>query len=179
MELQHVPRHIRLMSATIDFVAMLVLAMLLSIPYMILQMVGNSGSTSSTETSGLYTAHDLVGKYWFLGLIGYAAIFYKDGIRGRSIGKRAFNLQVITNSTGRASYSIRCVVRNIFMILWPIEAIVLLITPDRRLGDYLVGTRVTVLQDETAMGKSEWIKLGISFVAAYLVIVVGVWCLLN
>lgn len=38
--------------------------------------------------------------------------------------------------------------RNITLIIWPVEVVVSLINPGRRLGDFLAGTRVVVSPTE-------------------------------
>jgi uncharacterized RDD family membrane protein YckC len=64
----------------------------------------------------------------------------KDFWRGRSIAKRLVGLQLIDVATGHSPSSVKCFVRNITLMLWPVEVLLLLIQPARRIGDYIVGT---------------------------------------
>ena len=68
--------------------------------------------------------------------------FCKDCINGRSIAKRVLKLQIIDNKTGESASALKCFIRNIFIIIWPVEGIVALINPSRRIGDYVAGTKL-------------------------------------
>lgn len=65
----------------------------------------------------------------------------KDIYNGRSIGKRAFKLQVVDSRSNEAASLLQCYIRNIFLILWPIEVVVWLIFR-RRVGDMIAMTKV-------------------------------------
>lgn len=72
----------------------------------------------------------------------YALFFCKDSINGRSPGKKIMGHQVVNHKTGLPANPWRCVVRNLFCILAPVEAIVALVNPGRRIGDFVAGTEV-------------------------------------
>src|SRR5689334_10141418 len=79
--------------------------------------------------------------------IGCVAIYLcKDCIGGRSIAKRVTNLKVIDNKTGEAASPLQCLVRNILIFIFPLEILVVLFSPQRRLGDRLAGTRVNYFE---------------------------------
>jgi len=80
--------------------------------------------------------------FFTLAALIWAILLNKDIFSGRSVGKRQFGLQVHNNSGGPAS-RFQCLVRNLTVVIWPIELIVVLINPNRRLGDFIAGTRVT------------------------------------
>ena len=80
--------------------------------------------------------------FLYVEVIGFALYFCKDCINGRSLGKRIIKHQVINNTTAEIASPIKCFIRNIFCVIWPIELIALLFNPSRRLGDYIAGTRV-------------------------------------
>ena len=42
--------------------------------------------------------------------------------------------------TDTVASSLKCLIRNITIILWPIEVIVVLVSPSRRIGDFIAGT---------------------------------------
>jgi hypothetical protein len=100
-------------------------------------------------------------------LIGFAVYLCKDAINGRSPGKRILKLQIIDNATGKAASPVKCFVRNIFIILWPIEAIVALINPSRRIGDLVAGTKLIPFNPTTEQQKTNWRQAGISLALAY------------
>jgi uncharacterized RDD family membrane protein YckC len=66
----------------------------------------------------------------------------KDSIGGRSPAKRILKLRVIDNKTLQPASPGRCFVRNLFVCLWPVEVLVVLFSPGRRIGDFVGGTRV-------------------------------------
>jgi uncharacterized RDD family membrane protein YckC len=81
-----------------------------------------------------------------MGLIPFSMIIFmilnKDSFKGRSFAKRKYGYQIIDNKTNIMASPFQCVIRNITMIFWPIEAIIALINPSRRIGDLVAGTRV-------------------------------------
>jgi len=66
----------------------------------------------------------------------------KDSFNGRSIGKRIMRLQVVQSETNLAASPLRCFVRNLSLLLWPIEMIVILVRPGRRMGDFIANTKI-------------------------------------
>jgi uncharacterized RDD family membrane protein YckC len=82
------------------------------------------------------------GVWGYIALFGLALYFCKDIFNGRSIAKRILNLQVVDNYTGKAASPLKCFVRNITCVLWPVEAIVAMANTSRRLGDRLAGTKL-------------------------------------
>jgi len=73
----------------------------------------------------------------------------KDSFRGRSAAKRILNLQIVDIKTGKSANIIQCFTRNLTTPLWMIEVIVAWINPERRIGDYLAGTRTTLFEKPT------------------------------
>jgi uncharacterized RDD family membrane protein YckC len=86
------------------------------------------------------------GPLFYLGLFGFALYFCKDCINGRSIAKRIIKLQVVDNKTGQVASPLKCFIRNIFCIIWPVEVIVVLLKPGRRIGDQVAGTKVMLYE---------------------------------
>jgi hypothetical protein len=103
----------------------------------------------------------------YLGLVGFAIYFCKDIINGRSIAKRILKLQLVNNSTGEIASPIRCLVRNIFCIIWPIEVIVSMITPSRRIGDRVAGTKLVFYDPSIEQPKVNFGKTLIPLAIAY------------
>jgi len=74
--------------------------------------------------------------------------------------------RVIDIKTNKPASEFQCFVRNLTIIGWPIEVIVGLINPQRRLGDFLANTKVITSDKEKL--KSMWndlrnIKMKINF----------------
>ena len=81
-------------------------------------------------------------------VFGLSLYFNKDMIQGKSIAKRALKQEVINIKTGEVASSIKCLIRNITIVLWPIEVIAVLISPSRRIGDFIAGTKVDYISEE-------------------------------
>lgn len=79
-------------------------------------------------------------QFVFLGLM--VLYFLKDSFNGRSIAKRVTKLQVVDIRTGNSASVGKCFIRNLTVIIWPIEVIIILFSPHRRLGDFIAGTKV-------------------------------------
>lgn len=84
-------------------------------------------------------------------LIAWLIVFYmKDFIGGRSIGKRIIRIGVRDYSDAQKTPGImRLFLRNLFLLLWPIELILLLLT-GKRLGDRLAKTTVVQMSRKGA-----------------------------
>jgi uncharacterized RDD family membrane protein YckC len=151
----------RIGSMLLDHIAMTFIAMIFFVPRMI------SGFSTAFEINHEQTNPDIFGGLSYVGLIGFALYFCKDCINGRSIAKRALKLQVVDNKSGNVASPIKCFVRNIFCILWPIEVIVTLANPSRRIGDMVAGTRVIPFNPELEQPKVNYAQVGLSIVLAY------------
>lgn len=153
---------IRIGSMLLDHIAMTFIAMIFFMPGMI------SGFSTAFEVSHEQTNPDIFGGLSYIGLIGFAFYFCKDCINGRSIAKRALKLQVVENSSGNVASPIKCFVRNIFCILWPIEVIVTIANPGRRIGDMVAGTSVVPFNPEIEeQPKINYGQIGLSIILAY------------
>lgn len=69
-------------------------------------------------------------------------ILNKDCVNAMSAGKRTFGFKIVDFQTKYLASDFQCMIRNITMIAWPLEAIMVLINPKRRIGDYFAKTEV-------------------------------------
>lgn len=69
-------------------------------------------------------------------------LFNKDFFNGQSVVKRHLGYQVIDVKASMPADHFKCMLRNITAPIWPIEVLCTLINKQRRLGDFLAGTRV-------------------------------------
>ena len=76
----------------------------------------------------------------------YIALFNKDFFRGQSIINRLLGYQVVDNKTMSPASGLKCMLRNVTAPLWLIEGIVVLINPQRRIGDFIAGTRLVEVE---------------------------------
>jgi len=75
-------------------------------------------------------------------MFGLSVYFNKDAIKGKSLAKRILKHEIIDIKTNEIANPFKCLVRNFFIIIWPIEVIVVLASPTRRIGDFVAGTKV-------------------------------------
>lgn len=113
----------------------------------------------------------------------YSFYLAKDSIGGRSIAKRLLGQQIIDLVTQKPATPIKTVIRNITVFIYPIEIIVTLINPSRRLGDYLANTKVVpakkIPKDALlASFKADSRKgVGKAVGLSFLFIIITSWCL--
>jgi uncharacterized RDD family membrane protein YckC len=152
----------RLGAMILDHFFMTMIAMVFFIPRMI------SGFSEAFKVSHEQTNPNFMGgAFGYIGMFGFALYFCKDIINGRSIAKRILKLQVVDNSTGQPASPLKCFVRNLFCVLWPIEVIIALTNPERRLGDRVAGTKLvnfdnSLEQPKINIGKAI-IPIGIAY----------------
>ncbi len=81
-----------------------------------------------------------------VGLIPYSLMIFvmlnKDFFNSRSIAKRKIGYQLVDQTKGVNASKMQCMIRNITVLIWPIEFFFILITPKRRLGDRIAGTKL-------------------------------------
>jgi uncharacterized RDD family membrane protein YckC len=76
----------------------------------------------------------------------FVVYFCKDCIGGRSLAKRILKLAVVDNQSNRPATSLQTVIRNLFVIVWPLEVVVSLFNQERRIGDRLAGTKLAFFE---------------------------------
>lgn len=70
------------------------------------------------------------------------ALLNKDYYRAKSVAKRIYGYSVLDIRTNQIASRSKCAIRNITAFIWPVEVLMLLVNPERRLGDFLAGTTV-------------------------------------
>lgn len=94
------------------------------------------------------------------------AMINKDFYNGKSVAKRIHGYQVIDNKTNGPASEMQCMTRNLTMIIWPLEGLIALFNPSRRLGDFIAGTKLidSDKQDpETILEDMKLLKAGKSY----------------
>ncbi len=151
--IEKLPLRIRLGSMLFDHVVICLALAIIDIPFRIVDKI----NSSSAVVNGFET-HFAEGFKYSL-LIGFVIYFCKDSINSRSIAKRVLKLQVIDKSTGIEASPLQCFIRNILIPIWPIEVLVTLVSPNRRMGDFLAGTKVVALSTANQNKKVEPVKV--------------------
>ncbi|SDF29797.1 RDD family protein [Ulvibacter litoralis] len=103
---------------------------------------------------------DYLNKWFGISLILLPFFIYlnKDFFKSKSPGKRILGYQVIDRKTNNPANELQCFIRNLTIcVAWPIEVIVSLISPERRIGDFLANTKVILAEKEKL--KSFWTDL--------------------
>jgi len=149
----------RLCSMLLDHFIMTMIAGIFFIPEII-----RSISTISTHEQ---PEQDIFGGMSYVFLIGFAIYFCKDCIKGRSIAKRILKLQLIDKATGQVASPLKCILRNLFCILWPIEVLVAFINPGQRIGDMVAGTKLVLFDPTIEQPKLKLGKVVPAFVLVY------------
>jgi uncharacterized RDD family membrane protein YckC len=127
----------RVSSMLLDHFAMTFVAMIFAAPSIV--------SQSLDTVNGNHIEADLdffKGTLGYVSLLGFAIYLCKDCVNGQSIAKRILKIQVVDNATEQPATPLKSLVRNVFCILWPVEVIITLINPSRRIGDRVADTKV-------------------------------------
>ncbi|WP_289056136.1 RDD family protein [Carboxylicivirga marina] len=149
---------LRLASMLVDHFAMTFIIMFIVMPGFAVSMFDSLNLDHDPSSFGF-------GGLSFLFAFGFSAYFNKDIFNGRSPAKRILKLQVIDNKTGQVANSLKCLVRNLTIPLWPLEVIFVLINPKRRLGDRIAGTRIDYVENPEK-AKLDWSKFTIALLIA-------------
>ena len=154
----------RLASMLLDHLIMTMIAGIFIIPELIINF--------STVLTHKQPTTDIFGGMIYVFLIGFAVYLCKDCINGRSFAKRILKLQVVDDSTGQVASPLKCVLRNLSCILWPLEVIIAFNNPGRRIGDRIAGTRLVVFDPALEQPKINIGKVSLAFVLAYGIILI-------
>jgi uncharacterized RDD family membrane protein YckC len=106
---------------------------------------------------------------FYLNIFGFSLYFNKDIFLGRSPAKRILKLQVVDIKTNKPANPLKCLIRNVTVVLWPIEVIVALINNERRIGDFIAGTKLTTYDPEQHKDQANWSLIFIALLTAMLV----------
>lgn len=135
METKQITAGSRIGAMFLDHIVMSFLMVLMLFPIMSFGF-GDSLNDESLR-SPFYSGWEL-----YLMIFAVSLYFNKDIIQGKSIAKRALKQEVIDVKTNEIASPFKCLIRNLSIIIWPIEVIVVLVSPSRRIGDFIAGTRV-------------------------------------
>jgi uncharacterized RDD family membrane protein YckC len=153
---------IRLATMLLNHIFMTIIILMFFLPTMI------AGFSNAFKVTHEQTNFNFMqGPMEYITMFGFALYFCKDVINGRSISKRLLKLQVVDNSTGQVASPLKCFVRNISCIIWPIEVIVALVNPTRRIGDRVAGTKLVYYNPTSEQSKVNIGGVILSIVLSY------------
>ena len=98
----------------------------------------------------------------------FVIYFCKDCIGGRSAAKRILKLAVVRNKAGTPATPLQCLIRNLLVIIWPVEVVVASFNQQQRIGDWLAGTKLTYY-DSTKKSQLQIIQIVVAIVMATLI----------
>ena len=106
-------------------------------------LVGILGAISGFLVD-IFDVQNILGDWiFYIQIILYLA---KDGYSSNgSIGKKLFRLKLVFNS--KEYQFLKIVIRNISLVFWPLEGILVLIFK-RRIGDFIMGANVIENKDD-------------------------------
>ncbi len=122
---------LRILAFLIDYIVFVLLFAFINIGFMLDQYIGTTIMTKPLIVIYLITLSIVL-----LGLV------LKDIFGGRSIGKRIMKIKVVRKNSEKASVW-RLIFRNITIVIWPIEALLLLIGREK-IGDVIANTKVVI-----------------------------------
>lgn len=73
----------------------------------------------------------------------------------------------MSSRTGNPAGPIQCAIRNLFWLVWPIEALILFFSPKRRIGDIVAGTKVHDSAEIDGEMKWQYIQAILSLVGSF------------
>ncbi|TPG58010.1 hypothetical protein [Hymenobacter nivis] len=79
----------------------------------------------------------------------------KDFLQGRSPAKRLLGLQ-LQEANGASANELRAFLRNVTVMVWPLEVLLVVAGGQKRLGDYLAGTQVVASASTLATTTRLW-----------------------
>ena len=120
---------LRVLAFLLDCIVFAILFVFINMGFILEQYIGTSIMTKS-----------FIVVYLISLLIVLSGFILKDIIGGRSIGKRVTKIKVVKKTGLKASWP-RLILRNITILIWPIEALLLLIGKER-IGDFIAETKV-------------------------------------
>ena len=130
----------RLVSMLLDHAIMTIIIFLLEVPMMVVRIL-------SLAHSNLTLPGPLL-RFSLYDVVIFSLFFNKDIFLGQSIAKRILGFRVFNNKTGQPAAPLRCLVRNFTILLWPLEVVATLVNKERRIGDYIAGTRLGLYDSE-------------------------------
>jgi len=154
----------RIAAMFLDHLVMTFIIMFLAMPVIFI------GFDSSLENDTMALSSKFDWKF-ILMILAVSLYFNKDIIQGKSIAKRALNQEVVNINNNKVASPIKCLIRNLFIVIWPIEVIVVLANPTRRIGDFVAGTKIDFVSSERdSKPKIDFKQVAVSIIIGFLML---------
>ena len=153
---------LRLGSMLLDHAITCFALVIVLLPFLLFSIFKGFTGTASTEILTPAFSGDL------LLMSAVFAIYYcKDSIDGRSMAKRITKLQVVDARSGATAGAIRCCIRNLTIPIWPLEVLITLFSPTRRLGDFIAGTKTVAFDNAKDKMPANWANIIVAFLIGF------------
>ena len=165
-----------------DFLGNRIASMFIDCFYMFI-LCGASGSLIcllvflyQSKPKNAYEFHIFGGAPYYILLGAFYTYTFKDSINGRSLGKRITNLQVVDNKTGISASPLQCLIRNLFVIIAPVEFILSVVSPYLRIGDRVAKTKVVFVTRPISKPTTNFTPMRRwAFILKTLALVLSIW----
>ncbi|MFI2741247.1 RDD family protein [Zhouia sp. PK063] len=128
------PRYHRISAMALDHIIMSFVLLPISIP---LVMILDHSNFQLYDRGITYV--------WIFVLFIY---YNKDFFNAKSPAKKIMGYQVVDKKTHKQATELQCFVRNLTILIWPVEVLIGFYNPERRLGDFLANTKVVSREKE-------------------------------
>lgn len=143
------------------------------IDYLIVLLIGLipivTASIISSDINNIYNCTNIYLLICFIGMIFKDVIF-----ENRSIGKKIMNIEIINKDGNKTKYIV-LLLRNLFLIIWPIEMLIFMIRGER-LADIIFKTSINISNDSD---KKSCIKKNKILLIIFALIILSLISILN
>jgi len=151
----------RLLAMLLDYVLMSILTAVLIGPFINVPAKFDINGTQSSFLQ-LFDKESV-----YLILLGMTLFLCKDCVGGRSVAKRIIKYQVLDSRSGKPATPLQCLLRNFLIVFWPVEVVMILFNPTKRLGDRLAGTIVAPYEGGQASSPIKWVQIPICLLLGF------------
>lgn len=156
MTYRPIPTTLRLKAMLVDHFCMTCVSLFFAIPFIVYLIID-----PFRFDNGAY--HNL----YYLLLFGLSLYFCKDSFNGQSYAKRKYDFQVVDSNTGMPASPLKCFVRNIFCLVWPVEVLVNKENMHKRIGDKITGTELVKSPRLTAPSKIKYWQIPVCVMISF------------
>ncbi len=168
--------HNNIISAGLQILAMLLDHIILSFAMVILMMPFISLQFKDAFSENNTAVNDPFDSIFYVMVFCLSLYLNKDMIHGKSIAKRILKQEVVNAKTGEVASPLRCLVRNIPILIWPLEVLIVLFSPSRRLGDLIAGTRVVeITKKREPKPKINYRDIIVSIILGFIFLLSTLW----
>ena len=157
----------RLKLIIVDGITMTIVLMVLFLPFDIYDTI-----TETTKIGDVYAPKDRSIAYSIYNFFVLSIFLNKDALSGMSIGKRISGFKIVDFNSGKIASPLKCLIRNSTILVWPIELVFVFVNRNRRLGDFIAGTKLVKQEGSLTMEEVNYWKILVSLCLPILILIV-------